>query len=99
MVFTQPPHAIRLFCIIASPAQLWRGALERARSSLNTAIAYARAKGSDPDAVGNLGERKQHTPFSSLFRVGWYMWVLKSKRYPAASKWLRPERQALGGVQ
>ena len=24
MVFTQPPHAIRLFYIIASPAQLWR---------------------------------------------------------------------------
>ena len=24
MVFTQPPHAIRLFCIIASPAGLWR---------------------------------------------------------------------------
>jgi hypothetical protein len=26
--------------------------------SVCTAIAYARAKGSDPDAVGNLGERK-----------------------------------------
>ena len=24
MVFTQPPHPIRLFYIIASPAQLWR---------------------------------------------------------------------------
>jgi hypothetical protein len=24
VVFTQPPHAIRLFYIIASPAQLWR---------------------------------------------------------------------------
>ena len=24
MVFTQPPHAIRLFYIIAGPAQLWR---------------------------------------------------------------------------
>jgi hypothetical protein len=42
---------------------------------------------------------ENNTPFSSLFGVGWYMWVLKSKRYPAASKWLRPERKALGGVQ
>ena len=27
------------------------------------------------------------------------MWVLKSKRYPAASKWLRPERVALDDVR